>query len=100
MLLLQANIEAELDKLCNHLPKSLTDQCTDFVKSYSKELVEMLLADLTPQEVCVYLKLCDPTKDPGPKQSYISEKDGEICELLLHSLQFISIEAIRYVVSL
>ncbi|XP_067214936.1 prosaposin [Linepithema humile] len=74
----EANIEAELDKLCNHLPKSLTDQCTDFVKAYSKELVEMLLADLTPQEVCTYLKLCDPSKDTGPKQNYISEKDGEI----------------------
>jgi len=80
----QANIEAELDKLCNHLPRSLTDQCTDFVKSYSKELVEMLLADLSPQEVCAYLHLCDPTKDPGPKRNNIfAEKDGEICELFL-----------------
>lgn len=86
MLLLQANIEAELDKLCNHLPKSLTDQCVDFVKAYSKELVEMLLADLTPQEVCTYLKLCDPAKDTGPKQSFISEKDGEIRELFWHKV--------------
>ncbi|XP_072743485.1 uncharacterized protein Sap-r [Anoplolepis gracilipes] len=74
----EANIEAELDKLCNHLPRSLTDQCTDFVKAYSKELVEMLLADLTPSEVCVYLKLCDQTKDLGPKHDYIIQKDREI----------------------
>ncbi|XP_050459796.1 prosaposin isoform X1 [Cataglyphis hispanica] len=74
----EANIEAELDKLCNHLPRSLTDQCTDFVKAYSKELIEMLLADLTPSEVCVYLKLCDQTKDPGPKHNYIIQKDREI----------------------
>ncbi|XP_070151642.1 prosaposin [Polyergus mexicanus] len=74
----EANIEAELDKLCNHLPRSLTDQCTDFVKAYSKELVEMLLADLTPSEVCVYLKLCDQTRDVGPKHNYIIQKDREI----------------------
>ncbi|KMQ91333.1 proactivator polypeptide, partial [Lasius niger] len=74
----EASIEAELDKLCDHLPRSLTDQCTDFVKAYSKELVEMLLADLTPSEVCVYLKLCDQTKDPGPKHNYIIQKDNEI----------------------
>lgn len=80
--MLQATIQAELDKLCNHLPRSLTDQCTSFVESYSKELVEMLLADLTPQEVCAYLRLCDPTTDPGPKRNYIVAKD-EICELLL-----------------
>lgn len=32
--------------------------------AYADELVEMLVADLTPQEVCVYLKLCD---DKSPK---------------------------------
>lgn len=74
----EANIQAELDKLCTHLPNSLVTQCTDFVKAYSKELVEMMLADLTPQEVCAYLKLCDPTKDQGPEQNYIPQKDGEI----------------------
>ncbi|XP_014467391.1 PREDICTED: prosaposin isoform X2 [Dinoponera quadriceps] len=74
----EATIEAELDKLCKHLPNSLTDQCYDFVKSYSKELVDMLLADLTPQEVCVYLKLCDATKDAGPKPVSLMENDGEI----------------------
>ncbi|KAL6260537.1 hypothetical protein P5V15_008060 [Pogonomyrmex californicus] len=91
----EANIEAELDKLCNHLPHSLIEQCTDFVKSYSKELVEMLLADLSPQEVCAYLHLCDPTKDPGPKFNYI-DKDGEILtneipEYPLHIIQPTSI---------
>lgn len=79
-ILLQANIQVELNKLCNHLPRSLTDQCTDFVKAYSKELIEMLLADLTPSEICVYLKLCDETKDPGPKHNYIAQKDKEICK--------------------
>ncbi|RLU22887.1 hypothetical protein DMN91_005165 [Ooceraea biroi] len=79
----EANIENELAKLCNRLPHSLTEQCTDFVKVYSKELVEMLLADMTPQEVCSFLKLCDPTRhvgrteNLGPKQ-YISRKDHEI----------------------
>ncbi|XP_012523993.1 prosaposin [Monomorium pharaonis] len=74
----EANIEAELDKLCNHLPQNLINQCTEFVKTYSKELVDMLLADMTPQEVCTYLHLCDPTKDPGPKHNYIPEKSEEI----------------------
>jgi len=82
--IIQANIVIELDKLCNHLPHSLTEQCTDFVKTYSKELVEMLLADLTPQEVCSYLKLCNSTKDPSPKKSIDYQrnirKDHEICE--------------------
>lgn len=88
----EASIVAELDKLCSHLPRSLTDQCIDFVDTYSKELVEMLLADLSPQEVCTYLKLCDATKDVGPKRNNIVGKDGEILtneipEYPLHMIQ-------------
>lgn len=86
MLLLQANIEAALNKLCDHLPGNLIETCVDFVKGYSKELVELMIADLTPQEICVFLKLCDPNEDSGPKQGYISEKNGEIRELFLRSL--------------
>lgn len=74
----EGNIEAELDKLCNHLPKSLVDQCKDLVKIYSKELIEMLLADLSPQEICVYLKLCDPEQDPGPRNVFLTDMNGEI----------------------
>lgn len=74
----EADIESELDKLCAHLPHSLVDQCTDLVKGYSKELIELLLADLTPQEICVYIKLCDNQKDPGPRNFFVTDKDGEI----------------------
>ncbi|XP_017889282.1 prosaposin [Ceratina calcarata] len=55
----EANIETQLDKLCLHLPNSLVEECKDLVKGYSKELIELLLADATPQEVCVFIKLCD-----------------------------------------
>ncbi|XP_066593748.1 prosaposin [Prorops nasuta] len=78
----EANIERALDKLCNHLPHNLAGECTDLVKGYSKELVEMLLADLSPQEVCSYLKLCDASKNVGPPSTPINfypiDKDGEI----------------------
>lgn len=74
----EANIQAQLDKLCIHLPESLVEECTDLVKAYSKELIELLLADLTPQEVCVYIKLCDASKNPGPRDDFITDKDGEI----------------------
>ncbi|XP_015439486.1 PREDICTED: prosaposin [Dufourea novaeangliae] len=74
----QANIEAALDKLCVHLPHSLTQECMDLVQGYSKELVELIIADLTPQEVCVFIKLCDPTKNSGPKEVFVTDKNGEI----------------------
>lgn len=58
---MQANIVQALDKLCFKLPKNLNSQCVDLVKDYSQEIISKILEDLTPQEVCVYIKLCDPT---------------------------------------
>ncbi|PSN42806.1 hypothetical protein C0J52_12679 [Blattella germanica] len=55
-------IKNELKHLCTDLPKSLVQECTDFVNEYMDQLVDMLVADFTPQEICTYLKLCDPTK--------------------------------------
>ncbi|XP_058444014.1 uncharacterized protein LOC131425826 isoform X2 [Malaya genurostris] len=52
------NIKQALSKLCSHLSPKLKLECTDFVDTYSSELVEMLVSDFTPQEICVYLKLC------------------------------------------
>lgn len=54
----QEEIKKDLDKVCNHLSSNLKAECTDFINTYSDELVEMLIADFKPQEVCVYLKLC------------------------------------------
>ena len=79
VILLQKNIENQLDKLCVHLPHSLVEECADLVKGYSKEIIELLLADLTPQEVCVYIKLCDASKNSGSSDEFITDKVGEIC---------------------
>lgn len=51
-------IKETLEHLCSHLNNKLKLECNDFVETYSKELVEMLMKDFTPQEICVYLKLC------------------------------------------
>ncbi|XP_076629716.1 prosaposin isoform X2 [Colletes latitarsis] len=74
----ERNIESALDKLCITLPRSLSEECQDLVKGYSKEIVELFLADLTPQEICVYIKMCDGTKDVGPKNTFITDENGEI----------------------
>uniref|UniRef100_A0A182QQD3 Saposin n=1 Tax=Anopheles farauti TaxID=69004 RepID=A0A182QQD3_9DIPT len=54
----KANIKSALDKLCTHLSPKLRMECNDFVDTYTAELVEMLASDFTPQEICVFLKLC------------------------------------------
>jgi saposin len=62
----QTNIQNALDNLCSHLPSKLKPECVDFVDTYSKQLVEMLAIKFSPQEVCVFLKIC---VDNRPAQS-------------------------------
>lgn len=61
-----------MDNLCSHLSSNLAQECQDFVNTYSDELVKMLIADLNPQEVCVYLKLCTDKK-PAPTDDVIGD---------------------------
>lgn len=58
----QESIKEALEKVCSALPKNMKDECQDFIQTYTDELVEMLIADLSPEEVCTYLKLCSGGK--------------------------------------
>jgi len=60
-LMLQASIEAGLNKLRNELPDSLIDAYTDFMKSYSKDVAELIFTGLSSEEVCHSIYLCNPT---------------------------------------
>ncbi|KAJ8962207.1 hypothetical protein NQ318_018176, partial [Aromia moschata] len=68
----EANIISALNKLCVHLPANLKEECEDFVSTYTNELVEMLIADLKPEEVCVYLKLCTDDRPMSNLPPYIN----------------------------
>lgn len=54
-----------LDGLCTHLPQKLQNECTDFIETYTTELVRMLATDFTTQEICENLKLCNNTPPPN-----------------------------------
>ncbi|XP_020811179.1 uncharacterized protein LOC110186369 [Drosophila serrata] len=57
------NIKKVLNGLCAHFDNKLKDECVDFVNTYSNELIDMLITDFKPQEICVQLKLCPKSKD-------------------------------------
>jgi hypothetical protein len=73
----QEAIRKELDKLCSELPHSLAGECQNFVDTYEQELVDMLIADFTPKEICTYLKLCDPDV-----KKIVTTPVSDICKLL------------------
>ncbi|EDW84504.1 uncharacterized protein Dwil_GK13103 [Drosophila willistoni] len=57
------NIKKVLDGLCSHLPTKLKSECVDFIDTYTNELIDMLITDFKPQEICVQLKLCPKSKN-------------------------------------
>lgn len=58
-------IKQTLEKVCYSLPESLKVKCDDFIETYTDELVEMIIADFKPSEVCEYLKFCKDTTPPA-----------------------------------
>lgn len=75
------NIKKVLDGLCSHLPSKLRAECVDFVETYSNELIDMLITDFKPEEICVQLKLCPKTKDYLDEMGItLDESSEEIAE--------------------
>lgn len=56
----EEEIKMELEAVCSYMPKSVRKDCTRLVDAYTEELVEMILASLTPDEICAALHLCTP----------------------------------------
>lgn len=52
------SVKKALDKVCSRLPPKPQLQCTDFVETYYDELLEKLVSDFSPKDVCLELKLC------------------------------------------
>lgn len=67
------SIKDALKSLCSHLNDNLRTECQDFVDGYTDELVEMLVDDFKPQEICVYLKICKDNRPASPLGSDIYE---------------------------
>lgn len=59
----QSSIRHALETLCTKLPKNLKSQCDEFVQENTEKVIDMILADFTPQEVCTFLKLCHTEAD-------------------------------------
>lgn len=56
---IQEEIRQALDRLCSVLPKTLSGECQAFVDTYTEQIIHMLIDDLTPDQVCRELHLCD-----------------------------------------
>lgn len=78
---MQASIREALEKVCFIMPFSMQQKCVQIVDEYTDTIVDMLIAEYTPKEVCTYLKICGAESRPTPIPQ--EEKDAEISKFYL-----------------
>lgn len=57
-------MKKQLEKLCTKLPSSWKAECTDFVKNQLENILDMLVAQIPPEEMCILLNICKPKTIP------------------------------------
>lgn len=62
---MQEEIIKALDSVCSVMPDTVKKQCEDFVNTYGKAILSLLLSELDPQEVCTTLGLCSQASVAG-----------------------------------
>ncbi|XP_043534566.1 prosaposin [Chiloscyllium plagiosum] len=58
----EQEIEDALDKVCNLLPATMVDECTNLIAEYGSVLLHILLESLDPNFVCTKAGLCGAAK--------------------------------------
>ncbi|VVC25407.1 Hypothetical protein CINCED_3A004152 [Cinara cedri] len=53
-------IKKKLEKLCGRLPQKWKKECNDFVSTQLNSILDMLVAEVKPEEICVMLEVCKP----------------------------------------
>lgn len=56
----EKEIKIKLEKLCGKLPSKWKAECTDFVSTQLENILDMLVAQVKPEEICVLLDVCKP----------------------------------------
>nr|KAG5713470.1 hypothetical protein BaRGS_025018 [Batillaria attramentaria] len=76
----EAAIQQALDDICNILPSGIRPQCLSFVNEYASVVIELLLQELDPDEVCVNIGLCDNSTAKGEEVERMRMERGSDTE--------------------
>lgn len=85
----EAAITAALEKVCGIMPQSIRAECDSFVDKYAAMVIKMLVADVTPAQVCSAIGLC-----AGEKESVrvVRRQKPVTCHLMVRYLHVLAKE--------
>jgi len=82
----EQQIKKALEQACSALPKSVQAICVAFVDTYEAQVVELLIKQLPPSQVCASLGLCKKVVIvPTPKTG--NEIECEVCQFVLGEIE-------------
>uniref|UniRef100_V5H0Q3 Pulmonary surfactant-associated protein B n=1 Tax=Ixodes ricinus TaxID=34613 RepID=V5H0Q3_IXORI len=94
----EEEIKLLLDKACSLLPGSSKQKCIDMVNNYLDMLVELIIQQLTPNEICQTLGFCPSSIAASPvvtsashfpKQGVPKATFGGECDICKNIVQFV-----------
>jgi saposin len=87
----EQEIVAALEKVCEILPSTVEVACKSFVEIYGPAVVEMIIAELDPAQICTQLGLCSSSvahPPPAPKLP-LKARDTETCIICETVVQYL-----------
>jgi len=86
----EAEIKAALDKVCSYLPATLADECKSFVTLYGDLIIQLLLSEMDPQQICTQLGLCGNSKSrPVLPPATAAVGNAELCVVCETIVQYL-----------
>lgn len=83
------DIEQAVENLCDLMPKSIAEQCEDYVEAYGDQVIEMLDQEMDPKVICPLLGLCPAPSDEAPAPGHAVEepiKDDVTCVMCEYAM--------------
>ena len=59
----QDEIRNTLDTLCEYMPSSISKPCEEYVDAYAETVIQLILQDFTPQQICAEIGLCSSVSE-------------------------------------
>jgi len=79
-------IKQALDQVCGFLPGQFSDECKQFVDQYTPMVIDLLIHEVTPQQLCSLMGLCPGSKKIVEKKTETGDFCG-ICVMVADQLE-------------